>query len=502
MNPPAPRATLVGEVRGILDRARAAYAATPIGSRLDALARRLDEPLRVAIAGRVKAGKSTLLNALVGEELAPTDAGECTRIVTWYREGITYRVTLDPVEGEPRQVPFTREGGAIRVDVGTFRAPEVERLVVDWPSAALRPMTLIDTPGIASATEEDTKRTVAALGADEDQPAASDAVLYLMKHLHSSDVQFLDAFRDRDVSQPTPINAIAVLSRADEIGAGKLNALETSERIASRYRRDRRVRTLCQTVVPVAALLAQAGETLVEDEYRALERLARGPVGEVEEALASVDRFLGEAGGSVGPDSPMRDHLVRRMGMFGVRLSVELVRMGAAATAPSLARQLIERSGLQRLRDTLVTQFAGRRDVLKARAALLALEPLVRGAGGPALTDIQAEIERVHAGAHEFAEVRLLNALRAEAADLRHDEEEDAERLLGGGSTAVPARLGLDPAATPAEIREAATAAMARWKARAESPMSSREAVAAARILVRTCEGILAALPPPPQFTV
>ena len=33
---------------------------------------------RVAIAGKVKAGKSTLLNALVGEMLAPTDAGECT----------------------------------------------------------------------------------------------------------------------------------------------------------------------------------------------------------------------------------------------------------------------------------------------------------------------------------------------------------------------------------------------------------------------------------------
>ena len=77
---------------------------------------RLDEPLRVAIAGKVKAGKSTLLNALVGEELAPTDAGECTRIVTWYRDGITYRVTLEPGQGEPRQVPFTRDGGAIDVD--------------------------------------------------------------------------------------------------------------------------------------------------------------------------------------------------------------------------------------------------------------------------------------------------------------------------------------------------------------------------------------------------
>ena len=43
---------------------------------------RLHEPLRLAIAGMVKAGKSTLLNAMLGEQIAPTDTGECTRVVT------------------------------------------------------------------------------------------------------------------------------------------------------------------------------------------------------------------------------------------------------------------------------------------------------------------------------------------------------------------------------------------------------------------------------------
>ena len=59
---------------------------------------RFDEPLRVAIAGKVKAGKSTLLNALVGEEIAPTDAGECTRVVTWYLDAPAPKVTLFPRE--------------------------------------------------------------------------------------------------------------------------------------------------------------------------------------------------------------------------------------------------------------------------------------------------------------------------------------------------------------------------------------------------------------------
>src|SRR4051812_50058213 len=71
--------------RMALDRARDGESAAQL---TDAV-QRLSQPLRLAIAGRVKAGKSTLLNALVGEELAPTDAGECTRLVTWYIGGVS-----------------------------------------------------------------------------------------------------------------------------------------------------------------------------------------------------------------------------------------------------------------------------------------------------------------------------------------------------------------------------------------------------------------------------
>jgi putative protein kinase ArgK-like GTPase of G3E family len=54
---------------------------------------RLGEPLPVVITGRLKAGKSTLVNALIGHRVAPTAAGEGTRVGTRLRYG-----PADPVD--------------------------------------------------------------------------------------------------------------------------------------------------------------------------------------------------------------------------------------------------------------------------------------------------------------------------------------------------------------------------------------------------------------------
>src|SRR5579884_3992518 len=64
-----------------------------------ALETRLRQPLRIAVAGRVKAGKSTLVNALLGQRVAPTDVSECTRVVTWFHYGTPQRVEVHMVDG-------------------------------------------------------------------------------------------------------------------------------------------------------------------------------------------------------------------------------------------------------------------------------------------------------------------------------------------------------------------------------------------------------------------
>jgi hypothetical protein len=137
---------VVEQVRSLLRLARTFYTDPGELRRLDELEDRLDEPLRVAIAGKIKAGKSTLLNGLVGEELAPTDASECTKIVTWYVDGTTYRATLHMDDGEEIATPFSRQSGAIDVDLQGKPADAVDHITVEWPSSSLTELSLIDTP--------------------------------------------------------------------------------------------------------------------------------------------------------------------------------------------------------------------------------------------------------------------------------------------------------------------------------------------------------------------
>ncbi len=484
---------LVNEARSLLLDAERVFSGLPDASRLAQVRERLDGPLRVAIAGKVKAGKSTLLNALVGERLAPTDTGECTKIVTWYRDGHTYQVTLYPNDGSaPTQARFHRDDGAIEVELGDRTYDQIDRIDVSWPSSSLRSLTLIDTPGVGSLTEGVASRAFKFLDPEEDETPA-DAVLYLMKHIHASDLNLLEAFHDNSVSRPNPVNAVAVLSRADEIGAGRLDSMASARNIANRYGDDGRLRRLVQIVVPVAGLLAETAETLTEWEFKALRQLADHPTDDLEPYLLSADRFV-----EARPETPLtsleRESLLGRFGLFGVRLSLALLRRNVCESSAELSDELVARSGLGDLQTVLATLFMDRADVLKARSALLAVEklcmehPQVQG-----VATLQAAIEQIMAGAHPFNELTTLAAVRSgwvkgKPADLR-----EVEQLLGATGTMAWQRLGLDQTAGVEEIRIAAIEALSRWQRKVENPLTSLDLVTAGRVVVRTLEGLITA---------
>ena len=479
------RSLLAGTRRAVSVAAHAYRDRPAAAGRCAVLAERLDGPLRVALAGRVKAGKSTLLNALVGERVAPADVGECTRVVTWYRDGPEPRIMLQPRNGPPRALPVHRRDRALEIDLGGD-ALDVERLVVDWPAPDLQDWTVIDTPGVASLSADVSARAVQLLDPASGPDDGADAVIYLMRHVHAADVDLLKTLRG--LRSPF-VNAVAVLSRADEIGSGRTDALPAAAAVADRYRREPAVRGLCLDVVAVAGLLAETGRTLEAVEVAAVRTLAALPPSVLDEALRSADRF--RAASSVELTPERRDRLLERLGMFGVRLVVRLVTEGTTDPA-ELGRELVRRSGLAELQASVATRLWGRRDVLVARSVLLGLRRLLRDEPAPGTAALAVEVGRLLRGAHELVELRALAALRAGDVALPPEAVGEGLALLGDAGPAVHARLRLPADRPDEECRARAAQAVHRFRAWAENPLADHAAAALCRTVVRTCEGIVA----------
>jgi hypothetical protein len=293
------------------------------------------------------------------------------------------------------------------------------------------------------------------------------------------------------VTRPNPINAIGVLSRADEIGVGRLDAMASARRIAGRLITDPNVRRVVQTVVPVAGLLAETAVTLTETEVAQLRKVADLPVTEADDLLMTADRFR-EKMPELGLTEMERDALLTRFGLFGVRFASTLIRRDGVPTATDMARDLAERSGLHELQEVLGSLFFERREVLKSRSALLAVDNLVHAQPRPGSGAIAAEVEEVVASAHPFNELRVLSSVRAGWVTGKPDVVEELERIIGGAGGAAHLRLNLPADAAPGDLVAAATEALGRWQRRAENPLTVHELAVAARVAVRSCEGMLA----------
>jgi hypothetical protein len=464
---------------------------TPYGARARGIVERLQGPMRVAIAGRVKAGKSTLLNALVGERLAPTDAGECTRLISWYRHGIGYRVAATLSSGDQRELSFSRDGGALDIKLGDLSERDVSWLDVQWPASTLKDVTLIDTPGLASINDDNSRRTRDFLEHDDTNPTDADAVIYLMRHLHRSDVEFLDAFMDRSVTAASPVNAVAVLSRADEIGAGRLDAIDSARRIAERYRNDPAVHRLAATVMPIAGLLAETGLTMLESEAAALRTLAATPDDVLERMLLDAEGFADVHASELTVEA--RRHLLERLGMFGVRVAVREVRAGRT-TAAQLGPQLVEISGLGELRRVIAQHFLPRARVLQARSALSAVRALARELRTvhAAIADqIDRHAEQLEASAVEFSQIRAAHLVASGVVDVSEGDRRELQTLLLGNGPSKA--LGLDDGVGPERVRDAALRTVTRWRNRAADPLAEPRMVEVAEAAARTGESLYAA---------
>jgi len=394
--------------------------------------RRLSAPLQVAVAGRIKSGKSTLVNALIGRRVAPTDVGECTRLVTRFQYGTVDRVEVVFTDGRKQVLPFDA-GGSIPADLGVA-VDEVSHIEAYLTNAVLRDLTVIDTPGLGSLDAASVARTEALLGAELDPVsrnavAGAEAVLYVVTQgVRHDDQQALAAFTAATASREAgPVNAIAVLNKADTIAAETVEGADGDTWKAAVLLAERQAHTLkprVADVLPVIGLVAESVETggFTSADADALRRLAELDEATRETMLISADLFVTwECDVPVG----VRTRLLEKLDLYGVRCALAALDAEPAITAGALRRRLLDSSGLDGVRGKLNAVFRSRADGIKAAAALASVTALAAASGDP------DERRRVH----DAIEVLLA---KPEAHQLRLLE---ALTLVASGAVAMPADL-------------------------------------------------------------
>jgi hypothetical protein len=441
-----------------------------------AIAARLEGPLRIAVAGRVKAGKSTLLNALIRDRVAATDAGECTKTITTYCNGLSYEVRGLLTDGTWTDVDAARTDDGLEIRLPAAMAGALRRLEVRWPSSSLSRVTYIDTPGLVSINAENSALTESVLTPEWGDQTDADAVLYLMRHVHQRDVAFLEAFMDRTVTLGTPLNAIGLLSRADEIGAGRFDAMDAAARIAARYRSEPTMRQLVADVLPTAALLAETAASHPDAELELLRRVAAELGPDRARELASVDRFRTSAALSLSPGE--RDHLLMRFGLFGLRVSVERFASDPTATPAAVGEQLYQLSGIGEVQRRISTQLEPQASVLKARSALASLRRIghdLSGSptGGSMGARLLAEVDQVEMAALDFTRLRTLHLLSSGLVALNAADTEHVRTI----------------ATTPDSVpREVALAGIDHWRTHLESPLLDTSTAELCQLVTRLYE--------------
>ncbi|MBT8226350.1 MAG: dynamin family protein [Dactylosporangium sp.] len=454
--------------------------------------RRLGEPLRVAIAGRLKAGKSTLVNALIGRRVAPTEIGECTRIVTQFRYGTADRVDIVHRSGARTSLPLD-DNGMIPHRLGMPRS-EVAYVDVTLTSDHLRDLTVVDTPGLSSANTAVSAQarqflfTEAPIDDDLDDDSTgalsgAEAIIYVFtQSVRDDDIQALEAFRSISARlSSNPINSVGLFNKVDKLAPGGGDPWPVATPLANSQATV--LRRVLSGVVPVVGLLAETTEAgrLTAADCEALRHLAALPDLDRTLLLASVDLFTTR-------DCPVsveaRQRLLRLLDLYGISFAIAQLATRPNLATGELVRLLFQASGFPRLRQTLDHAFRWRTDAIKAGWALSALEKIASHAERPYDRELLRDgIERV-LQQPEYHRLRLLEVAQlvaTGAVGLPEQLEGELTRLALSNDPAWILNL---PTAPRDHLVRAALEAATRWRAYAvagASPAQSRVALVAHR---------------------
>jgi hypothetical protein len=371
--------TLAAILRRAAQRLRGAGLPVELAERLEELSRQVHQPCVVAVVGRVKVGKSTFVNALLGEDLAKVGTTETTATINYFSFG-------EPADPD-RPVRCHWRGGKITDESRQFldrlqandletlqRADGIDHLEYFLPNPLLKQITLVDTPGTGAVVEEHGNRTAEFMRLnsqlrdrhDRDTRRlgdTADAVIYLVGQVAKvTDQAFLQDFAQTTRGRSSALNAIGVLSKIELQPEVLARRHELSAKIASQLKES------LNTVIPVAAGVRRALDRLLEDDREDLETMVstlRRIPPDTLEMLLDAEEFFCDLDLPDSPVSPAeRRELLGDM-KWGVFTTIARVAADRALELDEVVEQLEEISGFTPLWEVLNRHFIQRGHILR-----------------------------------------------------------------------------------------------------------------------------------------
>ncbi len=152
-----PSTELPSELPAVLHAVQSQFALAPEWSDLAPEAARLvelvDRPLLVTVMGEFNAGKSSFINALLGEAVAPTGITPTTATINVLKYGAKRGGRLLYLDGRIRELPW-EEMGPLLARLSEAEVRQIRWVELFCPLPALERVNLVDTPGLNSILPE------------------------------------------------------------------------------------------------------------------------------------------------------------------------------------------------------------------------------------------------------------------------------------------------------------------------------------------------------------
>lgn len=324
------------------------------------------KPFNVAVFGRMKSGKSSLINALIGRRLAVTGVDEMTATINRLvyasgREELgSFKVHWK--DSSPESFPLDRlltDWNGKAPDV-LERVPRVKYLELFADAEWLRDIQVTDTPGTGStaAEHEDVAQQFI-------NGKAADALIYVFSPVgRQTDVEDLESFRKGCLPGSSPYNSVAVMHKWDETYWN--NGGDWADITAKAKRLHSQMSALVADVVPVSGPLALTAQLATPEFWAsALGVLAAYPDEKKLNGALISDRLWNTVPAQKELYAAAHGEYDMPWTCFRVMLR-ELHRKGCSDAAAA-AQCITELSGIRRLREMLDKCFFTRSAIIRMR---------------------------------------------------------------------------------------------------------------------------------------